>query len=87
MNPEQLDLAALTERLAKQSPSSAIGGYLVGKTWFRNAVLADLGCSELEAERIVDTLIARGFLVPSGDPSSTSEPIVWRLRARRSDLT
>jgi hypothetical protein len=83
MNPEEIDLAALAERLARQSPSSPIGGYLVGKTWFRNAVLADLGCSQLEAERIVDTLVARGFLVPSGDPSSISEPIVWRIASSK----
>jgi hypothetical protein len=79
MNPEAVDLAALAERLGKQTPSSPIGGYLVGKTWFRDAVVSNLGCSELEAEQIVDTLVMRGFLVYSGDPRSASAPGVWRV--------
>jgi hypothetical protein len=79
MDPEAVDLAALAERLEKQVPRSPVGGYVVGKTWFRDAVASDLGCSDLEAERIVDTLVLRGFLVYSGDPSSVSAPGVWRV--------
>jgi hypothetical protein len=78
MVPESVDLAALAERLGRQAPSSAISGYLAGKTWFRDAVVSDLGCSELEAETIVDTLVNRGFLTYSGDPRSASPLGVWR---------
>jgi hypothetical protein len=82
MNPEAVDLAALVERLRKQAASSAISGYLAGKTWFRDTVVSDLGCSELEAEEIVDTLVNRGFLTFSGDPSSASPLGVWRISER-----
>jgi hypothetical protein len=82
MDPEAVDLAALAERLIRQAPSSPISGYLVGKTWFRDAVVSDLGCSELEAERIVDTLVNRGFLTYSGDPGSASPLGVWRISER-----
>lgn len=54
----------------------AVDGDVVGRTVMRNAVVNGLGCSELQAERIVDTLIARGFVVPRRPPNG---PPGWHL--------
>ena len=67
---EDLDLAQLSaclrERLAGASPA----GYLDGRTALRDAVADELQCSQLEAEEIVDTLVARGFARYEGDPAA-----------------
>lgn len=60
---ESIDLAKLTQRLAARVPGGARVGTLVGRTAFRDATQGVLGCSALQAETLVDTLIARGFLV------------------------
>jgi hypothetical protein len=63
LDPEQIDLLSLTQRLAAELGSQAVpGSYLVGKTTIRDLLLTFYGCSELEAEQLVDTLIAQGFL-------------------------
>jgi hypothetical protein len=79
MDPETVDLAALVERMRTRAPNAPIGDYLVGKTWFRDIVVSELGCSELEAEQIVDTLILRRLLIYSGDPQSASTLGAWHL--------
>jgi hypothetical protein len=55
---------------------AARAGSLAGRTAFRDAVVEVLRCSELEAELIVDTLVARGFLVWSNR--------IWNVRLRAS---
>lgn len=63
LDPEEVDLAELSRRLATDLGSEAVpGGYLQGKTGVRNLVLDHLHCSELEAEQVVDTMVARGFM-------------------------
>ena len=63
LDPESIDLLSLTRRLAADLGAEAIpGGYLEGKTGARNLLLNYFGCSELEAEQVVDTLVARGFM-------------------------
>lgn len=61
--PEEIDLLALTRRLAADLGSEAVpGGYLEGKTGVRSLLVKYFDCSELEAEQVVDTLVARGFM-------------------------
>jgi hypothetical protein len=64
---EQIDLAALTQSLAERVGPIGREGDLAGRTAFRDATVDALDCSELEAELIVDTLVARGFLVLRGE--------------------
>jgi myo-inositol catabolism protein IolC len=57
-----VDLAELVTELDERVPVGAREGFVVGRTSFRDAVQAHLGCSELEAERLVDTMVSRGML-------------------------
>lgn len=66
---ESVDLADLTERLRHRFEAAPPIGYLNGRTVIRDAVASELDCSELEAENIVDTLIAQGFVRYGGDPT------------------
>jgi hypothetical protein len=50
---------ALARTFAKEPPT----GFIVGRSAVRNAVMHLLGCSQLEGEEIVDTLILRGRLM------------------------
>ena len=67
---ENVDLAVLTDSLRLRFAAAPPIGYLNGRTVLRDAVTRELECSELEAEDIVDTLIAQGFLRYGGDPQS-----------------
>jgi len=75
-DPEAIDLAALVRHLhALVGP--AVEGAVVGRTRLRDEVARHLGCSMLDAENIIDTMIGRGFLVRSdGDEA----PPHWTLR-------
>lgn len=63
-DPESIDLAALTKYL-RDKLGAAVAGSVVGRTRIRDEVVAHLGCSQLEGEQLVDTMIGRGFLVTS----------------------
>lgn len=67
---ENVDLAELTESLRNRFSGAPPVGYLSGRTVLRDAVASQLECSELEAEDIVDTLVARGFIRYGGDPQA-----------------
>ena len=45
-------------------------GEVVGRTVLRDAVAHHLRCSQLRAEMVVDTLIARGFIRPDETPGA-----------------
>jgi hypothetical protein len=83
LHVEEVDLDALTAALLERFAVAAPAGYLVGRTAIRDSVSGTLGCSDLEAEEIVDTMISRGFVRYDGDPT-TSEPEVrpWLFRRR-----
>jgi competence protein ComEC len=70
---EDIDLMDLAERIRRHIP---IGeppvGYLRGRSYFRDVIVHELGCSELEAEDLVDTLEMNGYLRFEGDPSIRS---------------
>jgi hypothetical protein len=67
---EEVDLAELTASLRSRLAGVAPVGYLDGRTALRDAVGDVLGCSALEAEEIVDTLVARGFVRYEGNPAA-----------------
>lgn len=57
---EQVDLAALVEAIRSRL-AAPIAGAVIGRTQMRDVVAEDLRCSLLEAEQLVDTLIAAGL--------------------------
>ena len=59
---DPLDLARVTRQLRQQMGGELRSEYLRGKTDMRDAVIDILDCSALHAERVVDTLVARGFI-------------------------
>jgi hypothetical protein len=63
LDVEAIDLATLTVQLAQRVEAGARVGPIAGRTAFRDEVVALLHCSALEAEQVVDTLVARSFLV------------------------
>jgi hypothetical protein len=67
---EDVDLAELTASLRARFAGAPPAGYLDGRTVLRDAVVEQLECSTLEAEEIVDTLVARGFVRYQGDPAA-----------------
>lgn len=74
MISDDLDLRKLTAQLkARLGPGEPVG-YLRGKSLMRDMLmdLRDNQFSELEAEELVDTLEARGFVRFLGDPAERS---------------
>jgi competence protein ComEC len=70
---EDVDLMDVAERLRRHIPEGEPPvGYLRGRSYFRDVLVHELGCSELEAEALVDTLEMNGYLKFSGDPSVRS---------------
>ena len=67
---EDLDLREVAERLRRHVPEGEPPvGYLRGRSYFRDVLVHELTCSELEAEELVDTLEMNGYLKFEGDPS------------------
>jgi hypothetical protein len=60
-DPESIDLAELASELRERC-GHCIEDVVVGRTLLRDEVAQRLNCSMLEAEQLVDTLIARGFV-------------------------
>jgi len=70
---EDVDLMDVAERLRRHIPEGEPPvGYLRGRSYFRDVLVHELGCSELEAETLVDTLEMNGYLKFTGDPSVRS---------------
>jgi competence protein ComEC len=70
---EDVDLAEVAERLRRHIPEGEPPvGYLRGRSYFRDVLVHELNCSELEAETLVDTLEMNGYLKFAGDPSVRS---------------
>lgn len=78
--PEEIDLADVAGTVQRGLlGSSPVMGFAEGKTVLRDQVVELLGCSELEAEELVDTMVARGFFRFSGDPGSPVDDGIWRI--------
>jgi hypothetical protein len=70
MDLERLDLSDVAERIRRHIPANEPPvGYLRGRSYFRDVLTHELGCSELEAEELVDTLEMHGYIRFEGDPS------------------
>lgn len=68
------DLASYLQTVFGSQPPV---GAIVGRTQMRDAVAEHLGCSQLEAEELVDSMVAQSVLVFEGEPG---EPGVWHIR-------
>ncbi|MBK6515282.1 MAG: hypothetical protein IPM79_27835 [Polyangiaceae bacterium] len=60
-DPETIDLAELRRRLASRC-GEFVEGEVVGRSVLRDETASYLGCSALQAEQLVDTMIGRGFV-------------------------
>ena len=79
---EDVDLKELAATLRARFAGAGPVGYLDGRTVLRDAVVEELECSELEAEEMVDTLVAGGFARYDGDPTAAGdEGRGWSLGA------
>lgn len=76
---EEIDLANLARRLLA-AVGSPVEGYVVGRTLMRDAVASILGCSLLQAENLVETLISRGLIVRR-DGEQSSDAVEWLIEA------
>lgn len=66
-DPENVDLAVVAGWLRETYGSSVVGA-VVGRTLLRDEVVRRLGCSQLEGEQLVDTMVARGIVVERESP-------------------
>lgn len=72
MISDDLDLRQLTADLKHLLAPGEPVGYLRGKALMRDMLVETKGFSLYEAEELIDTLEARGFLRFLGDPSERS---------------
>ena len=81
-----LDLAELAGALQARFEGRPPRGYVLGRTAFRDALAAHLGCSDVRAERLVAQLEGRGFLRYPGEPRGgpDSRRLAWRTEAPRT---
>jgi hypothetical protein len=84
MNQEDIDLVELTRDLETQFEHAPPEGLVAGRTEIRDAVLRRLGCSQLEAEELVDTLVLRGVLQLRESPEGLKLWWIDSARARRT---
>jgi len=87
MQIDQIDLAALAAHLASALEGTRAEGFVRGRTVLRDAAVARLACSELEAEELVDTMIGSGLLRYSDDPAKAGDGGAWRIDPTRPDAT
>ncbi|RYZ07571.1 MAG: hypothetical protein EOO73_11370 [Myxococcales bacterium] len=79
MDPTTIDLLELREQVATDLGSRYVpGDRLEGQTAVRDRVVEIFTCSELEAEHVVDTLIAHGFMRYQEEPGDGT-PGAWQL--------
>ena len=72
MISDDLDLRQLTSDLKHMLAPGEPVGYLRGKALMRDMLVDTKGFSQYEAEELIDTLEARGFLRFLGDPTERS---------------
>lgn len=76
-NPEEIDLAQVVRELGPALAEYERSGFVRGRSAIRDWVARRFGASEAFAERLVDTMVARGFLRFERDLSGENEG-VWR---------
>lgn len=62
LSVEDIDLAQLADALRRRFGRHLVASYMRGKTLMRDAVEQHLGCSDYEAEELVETLELQGYL-------------------------
>jgi hypothetical protein len=68
-----VDLAEIAELIRRHiPPGDPPVGWLRGRSYFRDVLVHELRCSDVEAEELVDTLEMNGYLRFEGDPSERS---------------
>jgi hypothetical protein len=73
MDIERIDLAEVAAVIRRHiPPGDPPVGYLRGRSYFRDVLVHELRCSDVEAERLVDTLEMHGYLRFEGDPAERS---------------
>ena len=60
LDVEEVDLEELAETVRRRSEGALVGS-ISGRSTMRDIVAMHLGCSLLEAEQLVDTMISRGY--------------------------
>ena len=79
MNIEEFDLAEVAAMLQRELGGRGPDGFVRGRTVLRDLVMRAHACSALEAEELVDTMVGRGFLKFSGDPTEAAGSGVWEI--------
>jgi hypothetical protein len=70
---DRIDLAEVAALIRRHiRPGDPPVGWLRGRSYFRDVLAHELRCSDVEAERLVDTLEMHGYLRFAGDPSERS---------------
>jgi hypothetical protein len=84
LSVEEIDLVTHTDGIRNQLGDTLEASYLRGKTVLRGAVVAQLGCSDVEAEQLVETLELQGFVAFPHLPDETHPAgrLVWRIGHR-----
>ena len=77
MQIENVDLAVVAAMLARKLEGHGVEGFVRGRTVLRDIVTEHFGCSEFEAEALIDTMVGRGFVRFTGDPGSAAGGAVW----------
>ncbi|HET9597611.1 MAG TPA: hypothetical protein VFP65_18630 [Anaeromyxobacteraceae bacterium] len=73
MDIARVDLAEIAELIRRHiPPGDPPVGWLRGRSYFRDVLVHELRCSDVEAEELVDTLEMNGYLRFEGDPSERS---------------
>ena len=75
LDVEEIDLEKLAEVVKRRSEGPLFGA-ITGRSIVRDIVAAHLGCSLLEAEQLVDTMVARGFARLERDDEGRQ---LWRM--------
>lgn len=75
LDVEAIDLEQLA-RVVRRKCEGPLIGPITGRTNVRDIIAAHLGCSMLEAEELVDTMVARGFARLERDSEGRD---VWRV--------
>lgn len=79
----EIDLSSLARALQEELGGQPAEGYLRGKTVLRDALVRRLRCSDLEAEELVDTMEAQGYLRFSADPAERAvATATWSIHPR-----
>ncbi len=75
-DPETIDLQLMADQLCA-ALGQAVEGAVVGRTRLRDEVVRQVGCSQLEGELLVDTMVGRGFLVLQQAETASAH---WMIR-------